>query len=218
MQIEGLAVECATDGSTEYGPRRTFTPQPSNTLVVSIIFHKECIRSLPYETSQPHTYTLPLRIIITNKENGQTLLRKTDSLRRLNYSLVNTLLGVMCLSGDIFALSEEQWAHVDRAIAFYRDASGVIRDGESAFFGPELSGWAEPVGWQAVVRREEKSGRTLVVLHTFGGELPGKVALPVNAAHIDAVLCSEGNAVELKDGMLEIGLRANFEAVAVLLS
>lgn len=74
-------MECATDGSTEYGPRRTFTPQPSNTLVVSIIFHKECIRSLPYETSQPHTYTLPLRIIITNKENGQTLLRKTDSLR-----------------------------------------------------------------------------------------------------------------------------------------
>ena len=81
MQIEGLAVECATDGSTEYGARRTFMPSPSNTLAVSIIFHKECIRALPYEPSQPHTYTLPLRIIISSRESAQTLLRKNDSLR-----------------------------------------------------------------------------------------------------------------------------------------
>ena len=81
MQIEGPAVECATDGSTEYGARRTFTPSKTNSVKVSIIFHKECICALPYEPSQPHTYTLPLRIIITSKENGQTLLRKNDSLR-----------------------------------------------------------------------------------------------------------------------------------------
>ena len=81
MQLEGTAVECATDGSTEYGPRRTFVPSASNSVAVSIIFHKECIRALPYEPSQPHTYTLPLRIIISSRESGQTLLRKNDSLR-----------------------------------------------------------------------------------------------------------------------------------------
>ena len=123
----------------------------------------------------------------------------------------------MCLSGDVFALSKEHWAHGDRASAFYRAASDVIRDGESAFFGPEMESWANPVGWQAVVRREKKSGRTLAVLHTFGGELPEKVSLPVNASQIDAVLCSEDNGITLRDGMLEVELRANFEAVAVLL-
>ncbi|MBR5679562.1 MAG: hypothetical protein IKX19_02830, partial [Clostridia bacterium] len=66
-------------------------------------------------------------------------------------------------------------------------------------------------------RREEKSGRTLVVLHTFGGELPEKVSLPVNASRIDAVLCSEDNDIRLADETLTVGLRANFEAAAVLL-
>ena len=157
------------------------------------------------------------RLMQPSKSEIWAVLRKTDSIRRLNYSLVNTFLGVMCLSGDVFALSDEQWAAVDRAIAFYRNASAVIRNGESAFFGPEQASWADPVSWQAVARREEKSGRTLVVLHTFGGELPEKVSLPVNASRIDAVLCSEDNDIRLADETLTVGLRANFEAAAVLL-
>ena len=55
------------------------------------------------------------------------------------------------------------------------------------------------------------------MLHTFGGEVPEKVSLPVDASRIDGVLCSEDNDILLADGTLEIGLRANFEAVAVLL-
>ena len=147
------------------------------------------------------------------------VLRKTDSIRRIHYSLVNPLLGVMCLSGDIFDLSAEQWETVDRAIAFYRDVSPLIRNGESAFCGEGADTFAHPEGWQAVVRADKNTGRTLVVLHTFAGELPEKVRIPVKASQIDAVLSSEDNGVRLtEDGVLEIEIRANFEAVAAALS
>ena len=63
-----------------------------------------------------------------------------------------------------------------------------------------------------------KTGKTLVVLHTFAGDLPETVRIPVNAAKVDAVLSSEDNEIRLTGDMLEIKLRANFEAVAAALS
>jgi alpha-galactosidase len=158
------------------------------------------------------------RLIRPEQSQIWAVLRKTDSIRRINYSLVNTLLGVMCLSGDIFDLSAEQWETVDRAIAFYRDVSPIIRNGESAFYGETRDGFAHPEGWQAVVRTDRKTGKVLVVLHTFAGELPEKVRIPVRAAKIDAVLKSEDNEIRLAGDTLEIELRANFEAVAAALS
>ena len=159
------------------------------------------------------------RLIRPEQSQIWAVLRKTDSIRRIHYSLINTLLGVMCLSGDIFDLSAEQWETVDRAIAFYRDVSPVIRNGESAFYGETADGFAHPEGWQAVVRTDKNTGRTLVVLHTFAGGLPEKVWIPVTASRIDTVLSSEDNGVRLtEDGELEIELRANFEAVAAALS
>ncbi len=157
------------------------------------------------------------RLIAPSKSQIWAVLRKADSLRRINYSLVNTLLGVMCISGDVYDLSEEQWACTDKVIGFYKRHSHVIKDGTSAFFGDTNTSYMDPEGWQAVARYDEKTGKTLVVLHTFGGEFPEKVRIPVSAARISETVCSEGNAVSLSDGLLEIELKANFEAVAVVL-
>ena len=57
-----------------------------------------------------------------------------------------------------------------------------------------------------------------MVLHTFGGDFPEQVTLPVDAARILRVMCSEDNAVSLERGQLTVTLRAPFEAVAVHLS
>ena len=43
--------------------------------------------------------------------------------------MINTFLGVMCISGDVTELSQKQWEKVDEGIAFYREASRIIRDG-----------------------------------------------------------------------------------------
>lgn len=151
---------------------------------------------------------------------GQSLiwcvLRPEDSLRRINYSLAATLLGVMCLSGDVYSLSAAQWAKVDEGIRFYRSVQHIIRDGVSRITAEMSESWQHPTGWQAVTRTLGQE--TLVVLHTFGGELPGQVTLDVpGAREIVSVLESGDHAVTLTGGKLTIPLTDNFDAVAVLL-
>ncbi len=140
-------------------------------------------------------------------------MRSEDSIRRINYSLISTYLGVMCLSGDLTKLSVEQWKKVDEGIGFYRAVRHVIRDGVSSFRGEISASWRHPEGWQAVVRRAGKD--TLIVIHTFDRAFPDKIRLPLEAARILRVMCSEDNDVRLEDNMLTVGLKAPFEAVAV---
>ena len=157
------------------------------------------------------------RLMQPSKSQIWAVLRKKDTLRRINYSVVNTLLGVMCLSGDIYDLSEVQWDVVTRGIAFYKKVSPIIRRGESSFYGSKPESYVRPEGWQAVVRADEATGRTLVVVHTFGGTFPESIVLPVRANRVTDILCTENNAVTLTDGTLKIALNASFEAIAVAL-
>ena len=153
------------------------------------------------------------RLILPAQSQIWAALRAGDSLRRINYSLINTFLGVMCLSGDIHDLSAEQWAKVDEGTAFYRAVRRIIRDGISAFFGEVSDSWRHPEGWQAVCRTA--GDETLAVIHTFGGKHPDAVTLPVSGCRILRVMNSEGNRVTLADGLLKVELKAEFEAIAV---
>ena len=155
------------------------------------------------------------RVILPAQSQIWAVLQATDSIRRINYSLINTFLGVMCISGDVIHLSEEQWKKVDEGTDFYRQVRHIIRDGVSSFFGELSESWRHPEGWQAVVRTDGKE--TLAVIHAFGGEIPEQVTLPVKADQILRVMCSEENRVTLEDGKLTVELKAPFEAVAVYL-
>ena len=156
------------------------------------------------------------RVILPGQSQIWAVLRREDSLRRLNYSLINTFLGVMCLSGDITELTPPQWQKVDEGIAFFRAVRHIIRDGVSAFHGEVSESWRHPEGWQCVVR--EADGETLAVLHTFGGRLPDQVTVPVRAGRILRTMCSENNQITLRNGQLNVEIRAPFEAVAVHLA
>ena len=156
------------------------------------------------------------RLVRPSKSLIWAVIRKSDPLRRINYSLISTFLGVMCLSGDVNGLSEEQWERIGQAIAFYRRYSHIIRRGTSRFYGPGTQSYGEPTGWQAVARRVETTGETLITVHTFGGELPGHIRIPVHGTAIAEILCSEGNSVTLDGECLDVELKANFEAIAVV--
>jgi alpha-galactosidase len=156
------------------------------------------------------------RVILPAQSQIWAVLRAEDSLRRINYSLVNTFLGVMCLSGDVTGLSEEQWRKTEEGMDFYREVRHLIRDGVSSFRGTVSESWRHPEGWQAVIRTNGKE--TLAVIHTFGGGIPEKITLPVKADRILRVMCSEGNEVSLEGNELTVSLKAEFEAVAVHLT
>ena len=153
------------------------------------------------------------RLILPGQSQIWAVLRAKDSLRRINYSLVNTFLGVMCLSGDVADLSAEQWAKVDEGICFFKAVRGIIRDGISAFHGEVSRSWRHPEGWQAVCRTA--GGETLTVIHTFGGKFPGQVSLPVSGSRILRVMDSEESRIALENGILTVELKAPFEAIAI---
>ena len=155
------------------------------------------------------------RLILPAQSQIWAVLRASDSIRRINYSLISTFLGVMCISGDVAHLNGEQWEKVEEGTGFYRKVRHIIRDGRSVFHGKTSDSWRHPEGWQAVVRTA--GCETLAVIHTFGGEIPEKITLPVKAERILRIMCSESNRVSLADGKLCAEMKAPFEAVAVYL-
>ncbi|MDO5423060.1 MAG: alpha-galactosidase [Eubacteriales bacterium] len=156
------------------------------------------------------------RVLQPSKSEIWAVLRKDDDARRLVYSLCNTFLGVMCLSGDIYELDAEQWGIVERAIAFYREVSDVIRDGRSYLRQEFGKSYRRLTGWQSVMRVGENGEKILVVCHLFRGErteigwkLPGEYEIRGRFG--------EEVEWEIVDGELKGRIEGEFVAGAVML-
>lgn len=118
------------------------------------------------------------RVILPCQSQIWAVIRETDSLKRIAYSVANTFLGRMCISGDVCNLTPEQWDVIDRGIAFYKKCAPIIKDGTSLLYERYSSSWRHPKGWQAVVRFLE-NGACMAVIHTFDGTLPGEIRIPL---------------------------------------
>ena len=73
------------------------------------------------------------RVILPAQSQIWAVLQASDSIRRINYSLINTFLGVMCLSGDVIHLSEEQWRKTEEGMAFDMRKDKAPKDLAEAF-------------------------------------------------------------------------------------
>lgn len=134
------------------------------------------VREIPLIAANLHRTMLPRQSLIW------AVLRKQDSPMRLIWSLCATFLGVMCLSGDVYDLSENQWAVVDEGIRFYRVVSAVIQDGLSLRHGPKIMSYRHPRGWQAVERTARDGREKLIVAHVFD-ETAVAIRLPLQGAY-----------------------------------
>ena len=85
-------------------------------------------RELPVIAANLHNLMLPRQCQIW------CTLKPEYSDTKLRYVLGGGMLGRMCLSGAITALSPEQWSIVERAMDFYEHIKGVIKKGTSAFW------------------------------------------------------------------------------------
>ena len=75
--------------------------------------------------------------------------------------------------------------------------------------------YAHPDGWQAVVRTNDE--HALIVIHTFGGELPRRVELPIPEGYNLIASFAGANAHQLRNGVFEYHPNENFEGAAYLL-
>lgn len=163
------------------------------------------------------------RAILPRKSQIWAVLRQSDDARRLTYSLCATFLGRMCLSGDIEHLSAAQWDVVQRGQKFYREAWPVVRDGFSRRFGPDVSSYRHPTGWQAVLRFNPETA--LIVCHAFDVAAPGEplperiqLELPPGEWHIAQVFGSGAREPQLNANGVACFFDGAWSACAVLLS
>ncbi|BBF45383.1 alpha-galactosidase [Lachnospiraceae bacterium KM106-2] len=110
------------------------------------------------------------RVILPRQSQIWAVIRKTDSLKRMAYSIANTFLGRMCLSGDVIELKEEQWEVIENGIAFYKRIAPIIKYGFTKRFGPEITSYRHPKGWQGILRSgRNKTGDAYALFHVFYG-------------------------------------------------
>lgn len=123
------------------------------------------------------------RVIRPEQSQIWAVLRAGDSEERIYYSLAATFLGRMCLSGEIYDLSDRQWQLVEEGMNFYRLASGIIKNGTTVLHRYTAGGYNEPKGQQLVLREWENRG--LAVYHRFADSSEEEAVLP-EGCHIVA--------------------------------
>lgn len=107
------------------------------------------------------------RAILPAQSQIWAVLRAKDDEKRLCYSLSNTFLGRMCLSGDMSTISDEQFEIADKAIAYYKKCADIIKNGRNYRLGPYQDSYNDLKGWQAVVRVSEDRKKCMAVVNTF---------------------------------------------------
>ena len=147
------------------------------------------------------------------------VLRSSDTEERLAYSLSATFLGRMCLSGDIPDLNSKQLTLVKKAINFYKKISDIIKDGSSFRYGPPVSSYNKPKGWQAVVRYSNFDERILVVIHCFG-DTPETISIPLknSSCRIINTFAVLEVQITLTNNSLIVDKLTDFSACAIELS
>jgi alpha-galactosidase len=189
--------------------------EPSMMELVSMASFSDAheLKSIPIIAANLH------RAILPRQSQIWAVLRPGDSERRLIYSLVNTCLGRMCLSGNIYELSNNQLETVKRAIAFYKNAAPVIKEGSSYRFGPKAVNYNFPEGWQCVVRLSRDGKSALAVFNAFGGPLEQNVQIEaprLDGMEITAAFSENGYAPVLDGNTLTLPVAGNFSASAAL--
>lgn len=109
------------------------------------------------------------RVILPRQSQIWAVIRKEDSLKRVAYSVANTFLGRMCISGDVMALNEEQWGIIDSGIAFYKKIADIIKKGTTFFYGTRPGSYRHLKGWQGILRVSGQN-RAYALFHIFTKE------------------------------------------------
>lgn len=171
------------------------------------------------------------RAILPRQSQIWAVIRETDSLKRIAYSVANTFLGRMCLSGDVTNLTDEQWKVIESGMAFYRRIAPIIKDGQTYHISPQVECIRHPEGWQGIIRvgtnnyvnEEEFAGaksEAYALIHTFGGEYPKEIVmdLPEGCPEMIEEIYSDC-AVEVRVENKKLYCRPgdNWRAVAVYL-
>ena len=121
------------------------------------------------------------RVIPARQSQIWAVLRADESDARTIYSLSAAMMGRICLSGDVLALSSEKKKLVKEGLAFYEGVKEIVRLGDIVDIDCDIEYYRAPKGRQIYVK--ELGNRRLVILHCM--EFDGEVTLPLNGYKLD---------------------------------
>ncbi|MGN1235383.1 MAG: alpha-galactosidase, partial [Christensenellaceae bacterium] len=121
------------------------------------------------------------RVVPARQEQIWAVIRKDDSESRIIYSMTAAMIGRICLSGDVWLISKEKIALIERGIQFYRSVSDIVAEGDIVDIECTCEYYREPKGHQ--IYRKRLSERELVIVHTFDGE---EVTFPIEGEIVSA--------------------------------
>ena len=154
------------------------------------------------------------RLILPRQSQIWCVIRKSDTLQRIAYSVAATFLGRMCLSGNVTDLADAQWEMIDNGIAFYKKSAPVIKHGFTRIYRQGLTAYRHPEGCQAVVRTNDTAA--LCVIHTFKNS-PKTISVPVGDYKIDAMYSDADFEAEIDNGTLTLKPNGDFCGYGILL-
>jgi alpha-galactosidase len=160
------------------------------------------------------------RAILPRQSQIWAVIRKEDPIQRITYSIINTFLGRMCLSGDVSELSSDQWSAIDRGIAFYKSIAPIIKDGYTLYYGNEIKSYRNPEGWQGILRIGEH-GDAYALYHLFQGDLERDLIITIPEGYhfeIKDVYSDIDCEIMIEDGKLIYHSSGNWRAAAVYLT
>jgi len=136
-------------------------------------------------------------------------------LKKSYYQIASTMLGRLCLSGDITSLTDPQWEVVKKGISFYNKVSHIIDNGITTRYGSQIISYRKPKGWQGVVRESLDEKEKLMVIHTFH-ESKHELQIPLHGyCNIFEIYAREGINFKIVDDNLIVNNLADFDGMAV---
>ncbi len=157
------------------------------------------------------------RLILPSKSQIWSVLRKDDLPKRIVYSICAGMYGNLCISGDVYDLSDKQWEITDRGTGFYKKVTPIIADGVTRRYGPIQNSNRALFDYQASVRYGA-DGRALVIVHSFAHTRPLHINIPVSGKYTiaDKYEATDHNIVT-GGGKLTLEFDEPFDAAAILL-
>lgn len=106
------------------------------------------------------------RLNLASQIQVWAVLRETDTIQRMEYSLAATFIGRMCISGNMLDLAAEQMEVLKKAQSYYRKLVPLIKEGHTQRYSKLSPSMRKPKGWQCYIR-ENRSGDAYLVFHAF---------------------------------------------------
>ena len=205
-EIPGIIIENCASGGHKLEPLMM-----SKSSMASFSDAHEC-EEIPIIAANLH------RAILPRQSQIWAVIRETDSLKRIGYSIANTFLGRMCLSGDVLGLSDAQWKLIDDGIIFYRKLAPIIKEGRTYFYGSKIKSYRHLEGFQGIFRESMDQTRAYVLLHGFNKVVGEEICIKIPEWYqVRGIYSYKDETVDLKDGELKYVFDEDMKAVCFYL-